>query len=113
MNRAYTNIAVTRYINVSSTGHYFGHVVFRRGGRGWGYDFDLSNGYVMTKKNMDALHLPQYVMTTIRHLYIECLKTDAIYYEYDREGERRYSNLRYHSQETVNWIIECLQKDAA
>lgn len=111
--RAYQDVQVLRDVYVSSTGHYTGAVRFVRHGQRFKYDVDLSGGLTVFGRGLNEIKLPKYVMNRIRELYLEAFEHGHNqYHEYDREGNKRYEDLRYHSQEAVNWIIECLRTDA-
>lgn len=114
MERAYTHIHVSKSINVSSTGHYTGKMYYKHHDRMIMRYVDLSNGRVLSKPEagLYEIKMPAYVMQEMRTRFIDVMTgADVIYFEYDRDGEKRYSNLRYHAPETVAWIVECLKRD--
>ena len=110
--RAYVDIQVFREINVSSSGHYFGKMRYVHNGRRITLEVDLSNGVVMGKRNFDAIQLPQYVLRRVWELYLEAFeKGHNRYFEYDRDGNKRYDDLRYYSHESVDWITQCIRRE--
>jgi hypothetical protein len=110
--RAYLNIQVLREIYVSSSGHYFGKMRYVHNGQRFTRDVDLNNGTVLALDDVYPVQLPQYVMRRVWELYLEAFEHGHNdYYEYDRDGNKRYDNLRYFSYEGEAWITECLRRD--
>lgn len=112
MSRAYKDIQVFREINVSSSGHYFGKMRYIYNGRRITRDVDLSNGVIMDKRGFDAVQLPVYVQFRVWQLYLEAFEhKHNTFFEYDRDGNKRYDDLRYYSREGENWITECIKRE--
>lgn len=113
MERAYTDISISKSVNVSSTGHYTGKLYYKHRGKRTMRYVDLSNGYVMSTEGAE-LKLPAYVHHFVWPRFVDLLtSSDVIFYEYDRDHEKRFSNLRYHAPETVAWIVGHLTQDNA
>jgi hypothetical protein len=103
--RKYTNIRVSKRVNVSSTCHYSFSVQFDAkrpfhfsGALHYcpGDGFWTATGYPK---------FPQYVTDAVNQSVLERLKDpQTVYFERDRDGNERTENLRYHDPEYVaNW----------
>lgn len=109
---AYLNVQILREVYVSSSGHYFGKMRYVYNGQRFTRDVDLSNGTVLAMKQPYPISLPKYVMRRVWELYLEAFeKGHNDYYEYDRDGNKRWEELRYYSREGANWIAECLRRN--
>lgn len=110
MSRKYINISVSSEINVSSSGHFSVHVSWR-GSKGRLYDFDCG---FMTNHEYNAINwegAPQYLIRETLRQIVEMITTRAAkYYEYDRDGNKRYENLRYYEPELAQWWAEHFAK---
>ena len=52
---------------------------------------------------------PQYLIAEADRLIAQgCREGRFKFYEYDRDGNKRYENLRYHDGEHVQWLAEHL-----
>jgi len=98
----------TCYVNSLSQYHF--HVAFdeyRKDGA-WRHrvlDYSFGLLYPMDFK------APAYLDRAIRTEILRALKTDGIrFYEHDRDGNQRFDDLRYHNQESVDWIISRLER---
>src|SRR5512145_2001717 len=113
MKPAYTDIRVLKAIYVSSAGHYCAHVRYTHRRRRRTRDVTLSDVGVMYMKGMGEIVVPAYVTQEIARQVLEMMADgSASYYEYNRDGEKRYECLRYHAQENVDWILKCLRPKA-
>jgi hypothetical protein len=100
--RKYSNIGVSKRVNVSSTCHYSFTVQFKAKGPFHfsgalyycpGYGYWTPTGYPK---------FPQYVTDAVNQAVLERLKDPTtIYFERDRDGNERTENLRYHDPEYV------------
>lgn len=110
----YTDICVFKDINVSSSGHYFAKVSYRDRGQRVVRDYCLTSGFIARKKYNagDWAGAPKYLRCEVRRLLVESIRSDWFaYFEYDREGSKRYSNLRYYDVEHVKQLAEQLGED--
>ena len=101
----YTDIRVFKEINVTSSGHYFAKVAYREyGQQRIVRDYCLTSGFIALKKYNagDWTGAPNYLLQEVRRLIAENIRMGwFVYFEYDREGNKRYSNLHYYDAEHV------------
>lgn len=100
--RKYTEFEIGRRVNVSSTGHYSFHVFIKGYKTRW-LRWD-GGGHFWTQSSYPKF--PAYVMTALEACLLERLKAaDTIFYENDRDGNERTTDLRYHDPELIqSWI---------
>lgn len=94
--RKYTEILVSSSVYVNSQGDYtfsvrikgFGHV-----------KYDPSVGFWTATAEPK---FPKYVEEAVDEQVVQILlSNDTVYYEYDRDGNKRYDNFRYHDPENA------------
>lgn len=98
----YDSVFVMTIINVSSSGHYFASVLYidnaahktvRRG-------YCLGSGFLALTERYGDWKAPVYLEREVcRQLREWMLGGKAIYFEYDRDGNKRFSGLRYYDAE--------------
>lgn len=114
MTQRYTDIYVFKDINVSSSGHYFAKVAYQDRGERVVRDYCLTSGFIARRKYNagDWTGAPSYLEQEARRLIVENIRNGWFaYFEYDREGSKRYSNLRYYDADHVHVLAEQLAKD--
>lgn len=95
----YTQVFVTSEVNVSSTGHYSFHVIIVEATRLHRLYYDGLRSF--WTETTDP-RFPEYVIRECQYQVMNLLLSDKTrYYEYDRDGNKRYENLRYHDVERV------------
>jgi hypothetical protein len=100
--RRFTDIGVSKQVNVSSSGHYSFDVSFAESGRRKSYLWFVGDTYLIRKSvtGVPTRNVPQYVLTALeREARRHFLNGDLKVYEYDRDGIKRYTDLRYHDPE--------------
>lgn len=98
----YTDIKVLKIGYVSSSHDYFVEVSYQEHGWLYSEDYCLSRGQFET-----AERKPQYMLVEVKRQIALLVKQDAIvWYEYDRDGNKRYSNLRYYDRELLLEIVK-------
>jgi hypothetical protein len=97
--RKYTQVYVLSEVNVSSTRHYSFRVTIKEATRLHRVFYDGLRGFWTETTNP---RFPQYVIRECqRQTMSRLLSDDTRYFEYDRDGNKRYENLRYHDPEFV------------
>lgn len=102
-------VSVLNTIYCSSSGHYYGKVSIRNGrGKRDVRDFDFQNGVLLHKNDFaEYKGAPKYILDEIKTLYHQMLEGDKlIVYEVNQDGERRYTELRYHDPDKLRYLIE-------
>lgn len=100
--RKYSDIRVTKHVNVSSTSHYSFRVQFAAKG-----PFHFSGALYYCPGTgfwtpTGFPKFPQYVTDAVNQSVLERLKDpETVYFERDRDGNERTENLRYHDPEYV------------
>ena len=112
VTRAYSDIKVIDEINVSSSSDYFGRVVYHYQGKRFRRDVHVNNGTVMGFNESWDVKMPVYFMRELWRQYIAILEAGAIFYEYDRDGMKRFGNLRYHDQRMVDHMLTWMKREA-
>lgn len=107
--RKYRNIKVSSEINVSSTGHFTARVMWTGGAR-W---YALDDGFLSNSPNMhDWNSAPKYLIDETKRQIANMIKDGtAKFFEYDRDKNRRYENLRYYDPEHAQWVADGFLKD--
>lgn len=110
--RKYEVVKVIDEVYVSSSGHHFFKVVIievatdRRRRALDTYSFGEAEPF--------DHRYPKYVIEATERAALKLLKSGKVtFYEYDRDGEKRYTDLRYHDEHNTAWMIECLERDYA
>lgn len=115
VERKFFDIHIDDEINVSSTSNYHVRVFYKVHGAGGifreGRDYWLENQWFLGKgKYLDFwLTAPAYLTAAVNRQLVEALRAGRIkFFEYDRDKNKRYDNLRYHEPEAVEWLIKIL-----
>ena len=99
--RKYKNIRISRECNVSSTSHYGLKVWWEGGCR----IFDPFNEFFFTNVKYNAVdwqRAPKYLVNEAVRLFALAVLNDGMtFYEYDRDGNSRFKDLRYHDPDMV------------
>lgn len=101
-------ISVLNNIYCSSSGHYYVKVSIRSAqGRREVRDFDLQSDALLHKNDFaEYKSAPKYVLTSIKEQLRQMLKDDRLnVYEVNQDGERRYTELRYHDLQRLQYLI--------
>lgn len=109
MKRKYTNVTVLHSIYCSSSFDHFIGVTYHENGMWRSRDFYIEGCALMGKRSYD-LEIPQYFEDEILRGLLAALKQGVTVYEYDRDGNKRYENLRYHDDEWVQRRIESIER---
>lgn len=108
---AYTDIQVSRQIYISSSYDYFVEVSYKHQQRWWTRTYFITAGGLMHLSGMGWFNVPHYVMREIDSQLLELMRSGrVIYHEYDRDGNKRFTDFRYHSPETVERIMSRLER---
>lgn len=108
LNRKYNQFATRGHINVSSSGHYFIDIFCGRSGRGDTFHFCLNDNQFLRSGDIPgSLKMPKYVIEATVQAIAQGIQSGHIrFYEVDREGNRRFDNLRYYDKEMVDlWLM--------
>lgn len=96
MKRKYTVIQVNSLVYVSSSYHHFFSVVIKEHEHRYSRDYSIECGYFSSKHSV-TIELPKYVVREVERLIHEGFKAKRFtYHEYDRDGNKRFDDLRYH-----------------
>lgn len=102
--RKFTSIQLSHYVNVSSSLHYHFDVWFIE----WNdtmperrhYYWSYGDTHLTPRGAQDSRAVPQYVIAELLRLTQELhQRGELVFFEYDREGNKRYEDLRYHDAE--------------
>lgn len=98
--RKYTNIRVAHDVYVNSQCDYTFHIHMT------GFGHAYYNPSVGFWTETAEPKFPKYVVEEVDRQMIARLKSpNTVYYEYDRDGNERYENLRYYDAEFVaSWV---------
>lgn len=96
-------------IYCSSTGHYSATVIIldKKTGKSDTRQVDISDFRIMHKNNPYTYKgYPKYVIANIaKHLKQMADSNSLSVHEVNQEGDRRYSNLRYHEDDHLQYLI--------
>lgn len=114
--RAYTDVDVSTILYCSSDSHHHVHVWFKRRGKR-GVNAHISATYCVEFGWLDNLHpqgnedlrVPAYLRREIKRQLLAHLEAGTVkVHEYDRDGNKRWENLRYHEDDwvatTITWL---------
>lgn len=109
----YDYIQVSPHINVSSSGHYFATVTYHelRGERHQRVkrDYCLGSGFLALTAQYGDWKAPVYLEREVcRQLREWMLGSQAVYFEFDRDGNERTTELRYYDADYAAWLAEHL-----
>ncbi len=108
--RAFNYRGVADEINCSSSGHHFQLVRFTHNGKrmsGWWF-FESGCLEVYGQKEGRpplSIKFPAYFITSVKAGIRAALPTAKVF-EYDRDGNKRYNDLRYHPDDWIERTIE-------
>lgn len=117
VERKYRNASIESGVYVSSTGHWFfsvswdihnreGVKVGRHGG-----DWDGDHAFLRGVKSDIPTRLPDYLNDELDRCVYEKLKAGELrFYEYNRDGVKRYENLRYVDTEIIASRLQYLSE---
>lgn len=105
-HRKYTNIEVLKTGYVSSSCDYFIDVSYQRGSEGrYCSTYCLAGGFV-SKRGWDNAK-PQYMLAEVKRQIALLVQEDGIkWHEYDKDGNKRYNNLRYYDRELLLEMVK-------
>lgn len=98
--RAYTEAKVIGDINCSSSADHFIDVKLLKRGVWHKYAYHFEGGSFIGKRSWD-IQIPAYARRMVDEAILADLKAGARVFEYDRDGNKRYDELRYHEP---GWI---------
>lgn len=107
MNKRFTDVKVSSHINCSSSFDYFVPVHFSDNGKRKTLHFWINGDELLGKRGY-RLEIPVYFHDAIRRELLKTLNAGVKVYEYDRDGNERYENLRYHEPDNIQRWIEAL-----
>lgn len=100
--RVHRNIKVLHDVYCNSQGHF---EFFAYSTAGPFAVCDSGGGERLGKSGWDLWDVPIYVDNEVRRQVGELARAGKLhFYEHDRDGDKRYDNLRYVDQEHVEWI---------
>jgi hypothetical protein len=103
--RKYTDFSPHRQVNVTSSYDYDFTVTFLNNTTGKRESVDYFFGVYQEWEH----RYPKYFMVGVELVVLDLLESDkAVYYEFDRDRNKRFTDLRYHSVENVQHMIKCL-----
>ncbi len=99
--RKFTSIHVSNEVNISSTGHYHFNVSLLENGTGKDYCWNPGCSWLTPRKGeIHEIRVPRYVIKTIEDTVRAAHTAGELrFFEYDRDGVKRYADLRYHDAE--------------
>lgn len=103
-------VSVSSEIYCSSSCDHFVKVFYKRNGKGMNRDLYIENRDLLNEYGTDLVGVPNYFMVEVKRALLIVLPT-ARYHEYDRDGNKRYENLRYHYSDWVDWMSGVLKRD--
>lgn len=107
--RKYQDIRVINEVYVSSSFHHFFRVVMKQVAGDKRLHVTDDYGFEFAEP-FEHRRYPKYVLEATERAILELLKSGkAVFHEYDRDGCKRYEDLRYHDDESVKWMIEVLE----
>lgn len=109
-NRAYTEVKVIGDINCSSSADHFIPVKLLKRGKWERYDYYFEGGSFIGVRSFDVV-IPAYARRMVDEAILADLKDGARVFEYDREGMKRYDELRYHEPDWIERRIAMLEAD--
>lgn len=107
--RAYILRGLSTDINCSSSGHHSTDLYCSyRDKRCSGWDYDIDTDSIWGTRQPDIV-VPKYFRTAIRRELLTILKSGGYrVFEYDRDKNKRYTDLRYHEDgwavHTIAWL---------
>lgn len=106
----YEDIHASNEINCSSSGHYTVKVWYTdtEDGKRWMRHFSLEDYmFCSVKQYLDYWRAPFYLTLEVMRQLQNWLKDGTLkVYEYNRDGVKRYEDLRYHEPAHLKWLIE-------
>lgn len=116
--RKFINVRVWTHINISSSGHYFAEMSYTevdRDGkirRTWSRDYCVSDDiFLALSPYQDEWSAPKYVYEAVHSQLIDLHEKGKLkFFEYDRDKNKRYENLRYHEPEHWQWLVDHLKE---
>jgi hypothetical protein len=109
-DRAYTEAKVIGDINCSSSADHFIDVKLLKRGVWHKYAYYFEGGSFIGKRGWD-IQIPGYARRMVDEAILADLKAGARVFEYDRDGNKRYDELRYHESDWVARRIAQLEAE--
>ncbi len=108
--RRFQNIRVSKQVYVNSMTQYSTHVYFTEAGKRKHYLWGIRDSCLTTANGrLDHRRVPKYVMDAIMREMLRLTTDEQLtFYEYDRDGEKRYDGLRYHEPEYFAAIVKAV-----
>lgn len=104
----FTEIYVKPFVYVSSSGDYTVDVLYKEnakpeGGARFCREFHLNAEKFMTNNNqLGYVKMPKYVISEVLCQLRKLVEADGLRpYEYDRDGNKRWDNLRYYDRDVI------------
>ena len=108
----YSKINVFGDVYCSSSGHHFISVDYKVGERRWSREYSIDNDDMLTGDGMYLKEFPAYFLREIYKQLIDHLPTCRVY-EFDRDGDERDTDLRYHPDDWTEKTLVWLRKQLA
>lgn len=109
-DRAYTEAKVIDDINCSSSADHFVEIKLLKRGVWHKYSYHFEGGELINDRTWDA-QIPAYARRMVDEAILADLKAGARVFEYDREGFKRYTDLRYHEPDWIERRIVMLEAE--
>jgi hypothetical protein len=110
----YTDIRVYGDVYVSSSFDYFARVRYSCGGKVHRRDVWINSASIEYENGLGSLKIPRYFQRELERQIVALLKDPTTrFHEYDRDGNKRYEDLRYFDADYVAAIIRRLDSDQA
>lgn len=101
-------------VNCSSSYNHYGKVVIRDTNKRTRRPRDYSFDYGIMRKDIPLPYqgYPKYVVEEVKKQFIEAYLLDELtFYEYNQYSEKRYDNLRYHSNSGFEYALGIYESD--
>lgn len=109
-DRAYTEAKVIGDINCSSSYDHFVEVKLLKNGAWVKFAYHFEGGSFIGKRSWDV-PIPAYARRMVDEAILADLKAGARVFEYNREGMKRYADLRYHEPDWIERRIALLEAE--
>lgn len=109
-DRAYTEAKVIDDINCSSSYDHFVEVKLLKNGAWVKFAYHFEGGELINDRTWDA-QIPAYARRMVDEAVLADLKAGARVFEYDRDGFKRHTDLRYHEPDWIERRIAQLEAE--
>lgn len=102
--------AVSNHIYCSSSMDHFVSVFFLVNGNRVARDYWFEGNHLIQADTPFEYRIPLYFAQEIHAAIVEMLKGEPKVYEFDRDGNKRYENLRYHPDGWIQSRLKMMEK---